>query len=420
MRCALSKTLFVAALFLTWAFGQDGRAPELKTDDLGYNLRVLEWKQTDSSHTVVLGAATIGTRADGLRLLVLSTDRAETPLELDKFSEGELKLSPHLEVINSNSAYLHFYAPYGFYRGSIKYVFDLSSGKVPTKIRYGFLALTSVSHVNGTLVYSASFGQEGDVQKGWQGRHMAIVLKPRADDLPAYDVVEDGTTQPRLATPLTLHGPNGEEVVVENTTPPGQPHRPSTILVGSNATNTAYPAPIPTLDFYRQALPQRQPPGEIESDIGPFVQGGDRIWFATTFYDGEGVSGVGAIGAFNLSTRKYEMHYPREIALWSGSTILLDGSDLWIGLKRRPEGADLGGGLLRYNIATGAAKIYTLPDMIFTIDRVGDALYCGTSRGLYLKRGDAITQLRFEPDEGGRVVMVAHATSRLRPPSTAR
>ena len=97
-------------------------------------------------------------------------------------------------------------------------------------------------------------------------------------------------------------------------------------------------------------------------------------------------------------------HLP-EIAPWSGSAILLDDGDLWIGLMRRPEGADYGAGLLRYNIATGAVTKYAVADYIHTIDRLGDTLYCGTSHGLYTVRGSKVTQLRFEPDGQGKLVM---------------
>jgi hypothetical protein len=55
---------------------------------------------------------------------------------------------------------------------------------------------------------------------------------------------------------------------------------------------------------------------------------------------------------------------------------------------------------------TGRVKTFAIPDVIFTIDRVGDAVYCGTSHGLYMLRGDQITQLRFEPDEAGQLVMI--------------
>lgn len=142
------------------------------------------------------------------------------------------------------------------------------------------------------------------------------------------------------------------------------------------------------------------------NDIGPAAFDRDKLWFANTFYDGEGTSGVGAIGTFHVATRKYEMRYLPEIARWSGSALLHDGDDLWIGLSRRPEGATYGGGLLRYNTQTGAVRTYPVTDLISFIDRVQDALYLGTSHGVYMLREDKLTQLRFEPDADSRLVML--------------
>jgi hypothetical protein len=100
------------------------------------------------------------------------------------------------------------------------------------------------------------------------------------------------------------------------------------------------------------------------------------------------------------------MRYLPEIAPWSGSAILLDDGNLWIGLMSRPEGAEYGAGLLRYNITTGAVTKYPVADYIHTIDRLGDTLYCGTSHGLYTVRGNKVTQFRFEPDDKGKLIMV--------------
>ena len=73
---------------------------------------------------------------------------------------------------------------------------------------------------------------------------------------------------------------------------------------------------------------------------------------------------------------------------------------------RRPEGAEYGAGLLRYNTATGTGAKYAVADYIHTIDRLGNTVYCGTSHGLYTVRGNQVTQLRFEPDDQGKLVMV--------------
>ena len=121
------------------------------------------------------------------------------------------------------------------------------------------------------------------------------------------------------------------------------------------------------------------------------------------------MSGVGAIGTFDIPARKYDMRYLSEIDRWSGSAILLDGDQLWIGLVHHPEGADFGGGLLAYNIQTGSVTRYVFRDVIYTIDRVGDALYCGTSNGVYILRDGKLTQLRFEPNENGNLILLSRA-----------
>ena len=94
-------------------------------------------------------------------------------------------------------------------------------------------------------------------------------------------------------------------MIVENKTPPGQPSQPSGMnVIGKSAREQYYPVPISTMALYREVFPDKPAGGEIENDIGAFVLDGNKIWFANTFYDAEGVSGVGAIGSFDISTRK--------------------------------------------------------------------------------------------------------------------
>ena len=74
---------------------------------------------------------------------------------------------------------------------------------------------------------------------------------------------------------------------------------------------------------------------------------------------------------------------------------------------RQPEGAAYSGGLLRYNRKTGAVARFAIPDVINTIDRVGDAIYCGTSNGLYMIRGGTIAHMHFEPDASGKLTAIS-------------
>lgn len=348
-------------------------------------------------------------RLTQIGIFVVSGKANQVRLVLDTYPLSSTVGYPTLDQATARFAYLHFYSDYGFYHGSIKYIYDLSSQRPPLKIRYGILALTSSVRRNGKLRYTASFGQSGQVQEGWTERHAMITIEPGAGaSLPEFKIVDAPAHEDIYTEPTPLRAGDGESVIIANKTPPGQPHQPSGIyVVGKSGTKQLFPAPLPTMDFYRKMLPGKQPPLEIWSDIGPFVLSGTKIWFASTFYDGEGVSGVGAVGAFDISTRKYQMRYLPEIAPWSGSAILLDGDDLWIGLMRRPEGAGYGAGLLRYNLTTGAVTKYAVTDYINTIDRLRETLYCGTSHGLYTVCDNKVTQLRFEPDDKGTLIMVA-------------
>lgn len=382
MRCARSS----AALFLAAAISSSMAAAELARARL------------DSEHSVVLAS-----NAGEIRLFIAAEPGGREVMPLDSFPTRSIAASPSLEVIGDHSAYLHFYGDYGLYYGSRKYVFEIGGGKAPVRVPYGIVSLRSVLRRQGTLIYQAFFAEAGKVQDAAAARQATITVEPRSGAYPNLRVVDIGPAResPVLTEP-TMRGSAGQKVIVEHHTPAGQPHQASAVLVNEES----FPAPVPILDFYRQALPHKQPPGEIESDIGPFVQGGDTIWFATTFYDGEGISGIGAIGSFDIAARKYQMRYLPQIAPWSGSAIMLDGDDLWIGLKRRPEGADIGGGMLRFNIRTGAVQAFAIPDVIFSIDRAADAVYCGSSHGLYLVRGGQVTQLRFEPNESGQFAMI--------------
>jgi hypothetical protein len=371
-----------------------------KAVDAVYSVMVVEASPTELRPGIAQRVPVPGRGLTQIGIFVVSGRANQVRLVLDTYPLSSTAVCPTLEWATAHAAYLHFYSDYGYYHGSIKYIYDLSSQRPPLKIRYGILALTSSERRNGKLRYSASFGGSE--------RHATIVIEPRAGGAPPAYTITDTPAPPDYALePEPLATADGQSVIVENKTPPGQPHRPSRIdVIGKSGTKQYYPAPIPTMALYRKVFPDKPAGGEIEDDIGPFVLDGNKIWFANTFYDAEGVSGVGAIGSFDISTRQYDMRYLPEIAPWSGSAILLDGADLWIGLMSRPEGAEYGAGLLRYNITTGAVAKYAVADYIHTIDRLGDTVYCGTSHGLYTVRGNHVMQFRFEPDDKGKLIMV--------------
>ena len=106
-----------------------------------------------------------------------------------------------------------------------------------------------------------------------------------------------------------------------------------------------FPAlPITTYDQFAAARPRRVKDGyargaaEIHDAVGPWQQDGSQIWFGKTFYDGEGLTGVGGFGYFDVHTHKLRMFSPPEIADWSVSAILVAPPAAWMGLAAHPEG----------------------------------------------------------------------------------
>jgi len=387
-------------------------------------IEVLDKKPIDASDSLMLvGAApTEPWRSTSRRvpvypkeqigLFVVSGETNQVQLLLDSFPLSSVVMErPKLELAGGGTAYLHFYSSYGFYQGSIKYVFDLTSHRPSQKIRYSILALTTVTRERETLLYQASsYGGGSEPLPGWTERQYVITIEPRGgDSVPDYRIVDAAPKRdaaPSALTPLRLA--DGQKVLVVHTSSPDQRAQAAGVeLTANSGRKLFFPLPIPTQSQYRALRPKAQRAENLENDIGPYAVAGTKLWFADTFYDGEGVSGVGAIGSFDALTHAFEMRNLPEIAAWSGSALVVDGRDLWVGLMGRPEGANYGGGLLRYNMDTGKVTTYPVHDLIYTLDIIGDTLYCGTSRGLYTVRGGKVTQLRFEPDVSGTLSMLA-------------
>jgi hypothetical protein len=335
---------------------------------------------------------------------------------LDRYAARAHDPLPSLEPPTVNVAYLDAYAYYGRYVGSTKYIYDLHTRRKATKIEYLQMALRA-SAWGGKRLYYAAARRTARPQQ-----YQALVtVEPRLGAVPSFEVRplngrEPETLIPALADkPRTRFDLGGARSLslVRRESGPGFDE----VAVDDPGRNTAnYAVPIPGMDLYMKVrvpvdpLLRRYPsqrPNTITNQIGPFAMNGSMLWFTTTFYDGEGLSSLGAIGTFDARTRKFQMRYLPEIARWSGSALRLDGDDVWVGLAGQPEGAVYGGGLLRYNRKTGAVRTYPVHDLIYTIDRAGDAIYLGTAHGLYMLRGETLTQYRFEPDQRGRIHVVA-------------
>jgi hypothetical protein len=213
-----------------------------------------------------------------------------------------------------------------------------------------------------------------------------------------------------VAGVLTLSGSDGKQDFTArerngawriSTAPLTTPAAPKP--VESEAQVTAMP--VSTIGEFEKARPERIKHGfgafQIAEKIGPYQRVGNRIWVGKTFYDGEGSTGVGDIGSFDLATQNWEFLHIHEMADWSTSAILVEPDVIWVGRVLDGEGAGSSGGLLRYERTTRKASIIPLADIIVKIVRVGKRLYCGTSGGFAIVDLDRAKRYEFTPQMDG-------------------
>src|SRR5207247_8520451 len=108
-----------------------------------------------------------------------------------------------------------------------------------------------------------------------------------------------------------------------------------------------------------------------------------RVWLGKRFYDGEGSTGVGALGYFDIAQQKFVFLDIPEIVDWSVSAILVERQTVWAGLQNNPEGASRSGGLLRHDLNTSSTHIYPIEDLVQQIHPPVHGCLIGTTNAIY-------------------------------------
>ncbi len=368
---------------------------------------------SDTESILLIGASRKSPGQPAAGLFLVSGRDNRVRLVIDIFRPKTSEPFPTLVAASTHTVYLDKYSDYGLYFGSIKYFFDAASRQRPVKRPYRKLEMIGAKKSGGHIIYDVIGGvDEPDHNRDPLAglRYRKLTLYPREDGrAPAFRMADSRyyAFPPPTPDPPPVRTADGASFLVVNETPPGQTHQPSGIAVTEpSGKKRFYPSPVSSVGVFGTTRPQPRHGGILEIDIGPWTADASRIWFANTFYDSEGFSGIGAIGSFDFASRKYTMRYPPIIAPWSGSAILLDDGVLWIGLIRRGEGSGTSGGLLRYDLRDGSTRRYRFSDAVSTIDRAGETIYCGTSDGLYTLHGETVRHFRFEPDRNGRLSLV--------------
>ena len=81
-------------------------------------------------------------------------------------------------------------------------------------------------------------------------------------------------------------------------------------------------------------------PEGISEKIGPTQVVNDVLWFGKTFYNGEGLSGVGGFGYFDPTDRQFHIFSGPEIADWSVAAMRVETDSVWLSLSNLGELGD--------------------------------------------------------------------------------
>lgn len=153
-------------------------------------------------------------------------------------------------------------------------------------------------------------------------------------------------------------------------------------------------------------LPQSGPGPEMNEEIGPWQILDNQLWFAKTFYNGEGMTGVGGFGYFDTDSRAYRIFSPQAIRRWSATAMLVEKEAVWLGLTHRGEWADSSGGIAR--VAQGTNKVAVIPmrEIVLQIVRVGEALVVATDFGIAIVEGDKMRRFLVDETTDGQLRVV--------------
>jgi hypothetical protein len=274
-----------------------------------------------------------------------------------------------------------------------KWVYDVRSKKLLGQFSYRPFAMYRSFPSGDAAVFVGS------------DRQRLIAVEYKVDREPAFRVLSEAGARPWIERVRTSVGTEGMEarrvIYIENDKAP----LPSAIP----------PLPRTTYDQFAAARPLRVKNGygragaEIHDSIGPWQQEDGRIWFGKSFYDGEGSTGVGGFGYFDMNERRLQMFAPPEIADWSVSAIDVGPDAAWMALVRNGEYGGASGGLLRYDRQSGTVRRFGFPDIGVRLIRVDGKILAATDFGLAVVEGDRVKRYFIDTTTGGRL-QVAPAT----------
>jgi hypothetical protein len=187
--------------------------------------------------------------------------------------------------------------------------------------------------------------------------------------------------------PTRQFGPGGSFLLKEENLKEDSPQYTRITEITAEGVR-AFLLPQSTRDEFEKLRPQRVRDGyrrnasKIEEEIGPNQVVGSRLWFGKSFYDAEGITGVGGFGYFDCETRRFVIYSPPEIQNWSVTSILVAGNNVWMATSAAGEYGLLPHGLLRWEIAERRIHSYGFDAVVHSMTQYRNDLYLATDEGI--------------------------------------
>jgi hypothetical protein len=328
-------------------------------------------------------------------------------------TEGELRV----ERATPSELVLVQYPEKGLRPPNLKFFFDVPSKSLRQSIRYYPFTIQRVLEQDGEIYFVAGNRRNWLVIHEAGGPQRFEVLPDRTA-APLVDQVrilgsrtpseEPSYLDPR---PETIDFGPGEEFHL--TTEDNASWGHETVLIHTRGSETRrIPLPQSSIEEWEQARPGEPArygsgrPSEIREEIGPAQLAADRLWLGKSFYDSEGISGVGGFGYFDTANEEFALCSPPEIRDWSVSSLLVENDAVWLGLMHRGEWGDTSGGLLRWDRRQERVERYEFAPIVHTITRRGP-LYLGTSEGLAIFENGRFQEFRVDQALNGSFQVIA-------------
>jgi hypothetical protein len=247
-----------------------------------------------------------------------------------------------------------------------KFIYDVRSKALVRQFHYDSFSAYRVLPAGDGAVFIASDNDK------------LLVIEYRAGRTPLFRILSDAAARPWIERVHVSVGTVGFEQRRVISIDPDKKALPAAL---ASLTQSTY-------DQFAAARPERVKNGyvrqgtEIHESVGPWQREGEKIWFGKTFYDGEGSTGVGGFGYFDMATRKVRMFAPPEAVDWSTTAVLVRPDAVWMGTAMNGEGiGGGGGGVLRFDRSTEATRRLKCPDLVNAMTYAGNTILIASDFG---------------------------------------